>query len=197
MSFHNTTLPKFIAIFAVGGPRFSTSIANTISGRELRNPDFEYSLQRYRLKNCILSSNEFYVFNSFFRARKGQNFAFRMLDYADSIITNQIIARGDDQKTIFPLFKTYHDPIAPYKRRITKPILDSVKIYINDNIITDALIDDNGFITLTHPLALNSVLKVDLIFEVAVRFSNDSFDYTIKDDGSIILSDIDLIEVID
>lgn len=52
MNFHDINFPKFMEIFAVGKPVFSTSLASTISGIELRNSDREYALQKYIFKNC-------------------------------------------------------------------------------------------------------------------------------------------------
>ncbi|MGL4227001.1 MAG: DUF2460 domain-containing protein, partial [Rickettsia sp.] len=42
----------------------------------------------------------------------------------------------------------------------------------------------------------DATLTADFTFDVAVRFSIDSFEYLYCSDGSIALSDIELIEVI-
>ena len=88
------------------------------------------------------------------------------------------------------------DPILPYKRVITKPVNNSVTLYIN-NVRTTGVIDYNdGAITLPNPLNHDEFLTADFVFDVAVRFSVDSFEYSFCKDGSIELSDIELMEVI-
>ena len=83
MSFHNVNLPKYIEIFAVGSSEFSTSLAVSMSGREIRNSDTQTPRRRYVLKDCRLSLSQFESFNSFFKARAGMRFAFRLRDHFD------------------------------------------------------------------------------------------------------------------
>jgi len=189
-------MPEFIESFAVGNPAFSTSYAITKSGREARHLDRINVCQKYLIKNARLSSSEFEQFNSFFKARRGSNFAFRFRDYADYKVTNGIIARGDGNLNKFRLKKIYSDAIAPYERVITKPVNNSVILYIN-NARTMGIVDYNdGIVTLPNSLGEGVNLTADFIFDVAVRFSLDSFEYSYCNDGSITLSDIELIEVI-
>nr|WP_269208703.1 DUF2460 domain-containing protein [Rickettsia australis] len=106
--------------------------AITKSGREARHLDCNYGCQKYLIKNAKLSSTEFEQFNSFFKARQGSNFAFRLRDYGDYKVTNGMIARGDGNLNKFQLRKIYSDAIAPYERVITKPVNNSVVPYINN-----------------------------------------------------------------
>jgi len=189
-------MPEFIESFAVGKPEFATSHVTTKSGREVRHLNRNNVRQKYLIKNAKLSSAEFEQFNSFFKARRGSNFAFRFRDYADYKGSSEIIAKGDDILNKFQLRKIYADPISPYERAITKPANNSVTLYIN-NVRTIGVIDYNdGTITLPNPLAQDVVLTADFTFDVAVRFSADSFEYFYCSDGSIKLSDIELMEVI-
>ncbi len=123
MNFHDIRMPKFIETFAVGRPEFATSCAMTLSGREVRNLDREYAKQKYLIKNCRLSSLEFEQFSSFFRARRGGNFAFRFRDNVDYQVSRQIIGKGDGELTQFQLVKLYEDPIWSYARTISKPLV--------------------------------------------------------------------------
>lgn len=50
----------------------------------------------------------------------GKRFSFRLRDYADYTISNQIIAVGDGKTSSFQMFKMYHDDINSYRRKITK-----------------------------------------------------------------------------
>ncbi|WP_417904755.1 TIGR02217 family protein [Candidatus Tisiphia endosymbiont of Micropterix aruncella] len=196
MNFHDIRMPKFIETFAVGRPEFATSCAMTLSGREVRNLDREYAKQKYLIKNCRLSSLEFEQFSSFFRARRGGNFAFRFRDNVDYQVSRQIIGKGDGELTQFQLVKLYEDPILPYARTISKPVFGSGEFYVND-INTAIQVDYNtGVVTLPKPLDKDQILTGNFIFDVAVRFASDSFEYFYSSDGSIELSPIELLEVI-
>ncbi|MDR0774670.1 MAG: TIGR02217 family protein [Rickettsia sp.] len=190
MNFHDIRMPKFIETFAVGRPEFATSCAMTLSGREVRNLDREYAKQKYLIKNCRLSSLEFEQFSSFFRARRGGNFAFRFRDNVDYQVSRQIIGKGDGELTQFQLVKLYEDPILPYARTISKPVFDSGEFYVND-INTEVQVDYNtGVVTLPKPLDKDQILTGNFIFDVAVRFASDSFEYFYSSDGSIELLEV-------
>ncbi|WP_425363370.1 phage distal tail protein, Rcc01695 family [Candidatus Tisiphia endosymbiont of Hybos culiciformis] len=196
MNFHDIRMPEFIETFAVGKPEFATSCAMTLSGREVRNLDREYAKQKYLIKNCRLSSREFEQFSSFFRARRGGSFSFRFRDNVDYQVSGQFIAKGDGNLTQCQLVKLYEDPILPYARTINKPVAGSEKFYVNDINIAVQLDYNTGLVTLPSPLDKGQILTGNFIFDVAVRFINDSFEYFHSADGSIELSQIELLEVI-
>lgn len=195
MNFHDISLPKFMQVFATGQPSFLTSVVTTASGQELRKLDRNDAIQKYIIKNCFLSNKEFEEFNSFFRARRGQTFAFKFFDYADHSVVGQTITTSDSLKQEFQLFKLYKDSVLPYFRKITKPIRDSVTIYVNNNKVAFEIDYDKGIITLKTPLSIEDVVSADFMFEVVVRFCSDSFEYNYCSNGAIELSNIELIEV--
>ncbi|BDU60657.1 hypothetical protein FLA4_10670 [Candidatus Rickettsia kotlanii] len=61
---------------------------------------------------------EFEQFNSFFKARRGSNFALKFRNYADYRGINEVIAKRNGNLNKFQLRKIYSDPIAPYERVI-------------------------------------------------------------------------------
>ncbi len=196
MTFHNIKLPKFIEVFAVGYPEFVTNCLATNSGREIRQAEQTSARQRYILKNCRLSNDQFEQFNSFFRARGGRRYAFRLYDYADHSAAKQIIAIGDGAQKIFPLYKIYEDAIAPYYRRITQPIIGSVKLYVEDQLAAIEVNHESGTVIFPEALAEGQRLAAEFEFDVAVRFGSDRLEYSYNSlDGSIELAPLELLEV--
>lgn len=195
INYHNINLPPFIAIYAVGEPSFSTEIASTVSGREIRISNHLSSFQKYKISQCKLSLSQFEEFNSFFRARLGRQYSFRMRDYADCHLHNQTIAEMGHNEAI-EVFKVYVDTIKNYNRRITKLVHNSVELKVNDLDLAEAEIDyDKGLIKLNAPLSAEEKLIISAAFDVEVRFSSDSFAYSYQSDGSIMIDNLELIEV--
>ena len=198
MNFHNVNLPKYIEIFAVGVSEFNTSCATSMSGREARSSDSQIARRRYLLKGCRLSQSQFDAFNSFFIARAGKRFSFRLKDYFDFTVDKQIIAIGDDIETKFQLKKLYHDDFAPYLRNITKPKINTLKLWLNnEEIIPQDIGSDTGIVQLSKAVPTATSLAASFEFDVPVRFANDSFEYSFNQDGTISLDKAELIEVLE
>lgn len=190
-NFHDVMLPDFIAVHAVGGPAFSTTCVTTISGRESRASAREIGLQQYVIYDCKLSVAEFEIFNSFFRARRGQQYSFYMRDHADYSIDNQRMTECDENKIVFEIYKEYPDPFSPYCRRITKLDQNS----ISTNILTE--VDcKSGIIILPRPLLPSQELILSAKFYVPVRFMSDVLKYHVHIDGSVIIDEMTLLEVV-
>ncbi len=195
MSFHDISLPKFMEVFAVCRPEFKVSIAQTINGRELRSLDQEYAKQYYALQSCRLSQIEFAEFNNFFHSRRGSAYSFRFRDLADYKVAKQLIDIGDGTKTTFQLFKIYDDALMPYIRTINKPAKNKVKIFVGEEQVAAQIDYNTGIITLVRPLLEYTNLIAEFEFDVEVRFIDDSFSYNHCADGSIELSNVNLIEI--
>ena len=195
-NFHNINLPSFIALHAKGSPSFTTAVAMTASGREARVADRSHAVQKYTILNCRLSSTQFEEFNGFFRARKGQQYSFRMRDYADCTIHDQIIGDGGIALSA-EVFKTYPDALSPYKRRITKLVPGSVRLRVNELDTRAANIDhEQGVISLEQPLQDAQRLIINAKFDVEVRFASDDFKYSTHTDGSTIIDDLEIIGIL-
>lgn len=190
-NFHNVTLPDFIAVHAKGGPSFDTSCALSASGREVRMQARSNAMQHYIISDCRLSIDEFREFNSFFRARCGRQYGFRMRDHLDCVIENQIIRPEDIKDVSIEIYKLYGDDVMPYKRRITK--LCPASSFINIKGTIDC---DNGVINLAQPIAHSAKIILNAVFDVAVRFMSDSFKYHLHIDGSVVIDNLELVEII-
>ncbi len=185
--FHDVNLPDFLALYAKGGPIFSTNIIQTQSGREVRIPNKYQAIHQYVITDCYLNQKQFEEFNSFFRARFGMTYGFRLKDYSDYMCNSQKIEVDNNNK--FQLIKTYSDEISPYTRIITKPI--DVKIDMQNDIDYTT-----GIGILKNPLKNGEKLIATFTFDVPVRFNNEQFKYSFQPDGTIMIYDLLLIEVI-
>lgn len=196
MSFHDIKLPEFIGIFAHGILEYNTYSAKSLSGREIRSSANEQHLMKYLIKDCYLSEYEFSIFNSFFKARMGKLCSFRFKDLADYKAQNQMMGTGDGVRQKFLLIKKYDDPFMSFDRVIRRPVSSTVKLYINNQEISEGYNIQNGVIHFSKPLATGANLIANFEFDVEVRFNNDKFAYTYRSDGSTEISNIELIEVV-
>ena len=195
--FHNVNLPNYIEIFAVATIEFSTICASTKSGREVRNASSFVPRRSYLLKDCRLSRAQFEIFNSFFYARCGRRYAFRLKDHCDYKVKKQQIGKGDGAIKKFQLVKIYQDSRAPYVREITKPLDKSISIFTGEDVIVPKEINlKTGVITLSDALSEGAELFANFEFDVPVRFDKDSFQYSFNEDGTISLDDVRLVEVL-
>ena len=72
-----------------------------------------------------------------------------------------------------------------------------MKLYIDDKLIQANIEYNTGVIGLAVPLNKYELLTADFQFDVPVRFLEDFFDYSYRTDGSIALTNIELIEVVE
>ena len=197
MSFHNVLFPSCLEMFLNGKSLFASSRVISLSGREVRSLDCEYSKGQYLLKDCFLSEDEFKIFNNFFKARRGSRFSFLLKDFADYSVSKQSIGVGDGSRREFQLYKAYHDEKYPYIRKITRVRENSLKIFLEGREISDWQLKDKGIIALRHPPEEGLELLASFEFYIVVRFSEDSFDYKLRADGTIEILNVSLVEVIE
>jgi len=192
MQYHDVLLPDFLTVHLKGGPVFFTSTASTISGREIRTYERQNSIQKYSLVGCKLSHDEFQRFNSFFRARIGCAYAFRIKDHADFKINNQVIAVGDGVTREFELYKSYEDDACSYRRRISA-IRDGT---LDSNFEIEHIDRINGILNTRDVMPDGVQLIISAEFDVWVRFASDEFRYSSASDGSLLIEELGLVEVI-
>jgi uncharacterized protein (TIGR02217 family) len=197
MTFHNIRPPRFIELFANGCPEFATSCATMASGREVRMPTRDLARQKYLIENCKLSHKQFGEFNAFFRARAGQAHSFLFRDLADFKYTGFVPFSSIVDRNQFGLLKIYNDMASPHIRHITKPVPNSIKISIAEQKIAPKSIDYyTGIVTLPQIINRDDDLLIEFMFNVEVRFAQDSFKYSHHPNGTIELDTIELVEVL-
>jgi uncharacterized protein (TIGR02217 family) len=192
-NFHDILLPSFINNCLVGGPSFQTRIVTAVSGREQRLAVASQAMYQYHIADCQLSRAELEQFSAFFHNCQGAAFGFLLKDWGDYNVSGQTLEL-DDQQQQFWLYKNYVYGQRVYKRRILKPIVESVKISLDDYLV-DFDTSEDGVVLLSKPLARGQVLQISFEFNVPVRFCNDSFSYSLISDGSIKLAPMELKEL--
>lgn len=196
MSFHEVRFPEDISFGSSGGPEFSTNIVAVQSGHEQRNINWSQARARYNVTHAIKSQSQLDVLIQFFRARQGRAFAFRFKDWADYSAEGQAIAVADGIKTEFQLVKNYVSGATSLGREITKPVIGTVKIYVNGQEIKDVTVDyTNGKISFDTPPETEDIITADFEFDVPVRFDSDIISSRFDDYGVSSVSGIPLIEV--
>ena len=195
-NFHDSVLPNYISYYAKGGPSFTTELVTTLGGRETRLAMRDVPLNYYSIKDYRITIKQFTELNNFFYARFGMAYAFKFYDYTDNKVVGQHIAKGDNHSRSFNLIKSYGDENSNVIRRIFKPIADTVKIYIDSNAIEHFILTENGVIELEAPLPQNSMLTANFCFYMVVRFANDKLHYSMQCENSVIIEDLNFIEVI-
>jgi uncharacterized protein (TIGR02217 family) len=194
--FLNITLPNFIAIDVLSSPIFHTKIIHTQNGREYRYPLQDSLKFKYKILNSKITYEQFDEFNKFFTLCQGKRKIFKMKDFRDNEIKDQILAIGPSNERTFRIYKNYGYDQFSYRRKIVKITQNSLIVKINDETINPNIDYENGIINLNEPLIENQELKISLKYEVLVRFDSDSLDYKYEPDGTISITNLDIVEVI-
>ena len=196
MSFLEIRFPESISFESSTILEFNTSIITSKNGNEQRNVNWQYNKMKYNIINGIKTTTELDEIIKLFRNAKGQAYGFRFKDWSDYKATKEQIAIGDNINTKFQLIKTYIISNNIYTRIITKPVISTVKLYIDDVEINDFNIDfTTGEIVLSSPPQENSIIYADFEFDVPVRFNSDILEITMQSIKTGFVKDIMLIEV--
>jgi uncharacterized protein (TIGR02217 family) len=197
MSFHEVRFPEEIAYGSSGGPEFSTSVTELANGQERRNINWSNARSRYKILNQFKSKTQIELLNNFFRNRNGKAYGFRFKDHTDFSATNQILSVADDSGSVFQLSKTYTNGAYNYVREIKKPVLASVRIYL------DGVLQSTGFTvnyengTVVFDIAPSGgvIVTADFEFDVPVRFNSDFFEIESQEKDVFSVSKLELIEI--
>lgn len=197
MAFHNIRFPLDVALGARGGPERATDIVTLQSGREERNQRWAQSRRRYNAGYGIKSRADMAAVLDFFEERRGRFHSFLWRDGLDhSSNGQQPLGTGDGATTAFQLIKRYGASFDPYDRPITKPLADTVEVFV-DGVATDAFDVDplTGIVAFHVAPAAGAVLTASFEFDVPVRFDVDRLDIELTGFDAADAPAIPLIEV--
>lgn len=187
MSFiESPRFPDVIAFTAVGGPGFSTNIITLASGYETRNINWTSSRYGYDLAIPVRSQAEVDAINAFFRNTKGKARGFRFKDYSDfEALDGSVITLTS---TTFQLQKVYTSGTETNGRIITKPVADTIQIYVGTALVESGfspgytLDEETGIITFEDEPGGTVTWTGE--FDVPVRFDTDLLQWRVVDRGS-------------
>ncbi|WP_425083006.1 phage distal tail protein, Rcc01695 family [Ruegeria profundi] len=186
MNFHEVRFPASLSFGSVGGPERRTDIVALANGFEERNTPWAHSRRRYDAGLGMRSLDDIETMISFFEARQGQMYGFRWKDWsdyksgsatADVDHGDQVIARGDGECTEFQLVKTYSSGGVSYVRPITKPVLGTVRLGLDQDAMREGVDYEvdlaRGVVSFVAPPPEQVEITAGFEFDVPVRFDTD------------------------
>lgn len=202
--FHDVRLPEHVESGATGGPAFSTNIIELSSGYEKRNIEWEKEKGQWDVSYGIMTKEDFQEVLTFFRGRYGRAYSFRFKDWADYEIAQQEIGTTDGTTDEFQIYKRYEYGDYHYDRNISKPVEDSLTVYVDDVEISEGTGSSTysidlltGVITLGADLAAQSGTSVEVVceFDVPVRFDSDIMEVSLEVFNAGSVPEISIVEV--
>lgn len=192
--------PRKLALMAVGGPGYFTTVNAGFSGYEQRNQNWKQARAQYSLSFEHKTLAEWSAFEAMFHAARGMGNGFRLFDPGDFSGVGQFQATGDGETTTFQMQKTYSFPIGAYS--VVKPVqklitsrvqsyqgaylTDTVKIYLNGSVqaanpgyvaggsAAYVLDETTGVFVFATPPASGVVITADYQYHIPVRFDLSS-----------------------
>ncbi|MBB3862388.1 uncharacterized protein (TIGR02217 family) [Novosphingobium hassiacum] len=184
-SFDNVVFPLALGRDASVTPEFSTNVTITASGFERRNSLWSDARLRFDVGPGVRSDAELGELIAFFRARRGQARGFRLRDPSDfssngmtgvPTPTDQVIGTGDGATAHFGLVKNYGEGDDAQRRRITRPLAESLRVSVNGVETGSFTLEPLGVIALAAAPAVGAVVRAGFVFDVPVRFAEDRLD---------------------
>lgn len=188
MSFDDVRLPTTVEKGASGGPAFRTTILTLSSGREQRNQHWSQSRGRWDIGYGIQGRADLAVVLAFFYARRGRARGFRFRDWSDYRRDEKVrFATGNGSARVFELSVPYTSGGETYTRPITRPVVDTVELYVGGRSVTGSVDGATGQVTLGSAPASGAALEWTGEWDVPVRFDSDSLEIAMEifDAGTI------------
>ncbi|WDM84989.1 DUF2460 domain-containing protein [Ehrlichia sp. JZT12] len=197
MTFNEIRFPEDISYGSTGGPEFLTNIIETNNGTEYRKVNLSYPRNKYNIIYSAKSEEQLSKLISFFYIHKGRAIGFRFKDWSDYKAKKQKIGTGNSQQRNFQIIKTYKIGQQSYVRIITKPVINTVKIYYNNTVQTHGFTvnPSNGQLEFNIPPDNGIEIYADYEFDIPVRFDSDYLPYSIDNYKQYNCNNIALVEI--
>ena len=163
-------------------PTFSTRVADHVSGREVRDPLYAFTLYEYELTVGGLASsgqwpglgtNSLQTLMGFFLQMQGQFGTFLYNDPTDNAVTAQAIGTGDGSTTNFTLLRS----IGSYAEPVSY-VTGTPRIYLNGTLQTSGytVSAPNTLAFATAP-GSGVAISADITYAFQCRFLDDQMDF--------------------
>jgi uncharacterized protein (TIGR02217 family) len=164
-------LPVDIERGAMGGPEFRTTVVTMVGGRERRNQEWEVPLMSFNIGYGIRRRAEMEEVYAFFIARGGKARGFRFKNWLDFSATLTPVGEITGEPTKRQLIRVYEDVVNPQLRIVVYPIQSTLKVYVNQVLTTDYLLQANGVIE--FPADPGPDVLASFEYDIPVRFDTD------------------------
>lgn len=208
MNFHEIRFPASLSFGSVGGPERRTDVVTLANGFEERNTPWAHSRRRYDAGLGMRSLDDVEALIAFFEARQGQMYGFRWKDWSDFKsaratrdldFADQELALGDGETRAFQLKKTYRSGDFAYVRPISKPVLGTVRVGVEQDEMREGVdyeVDvTTGIVTFSHPPDPAMQITAGFEFDVPVRFDTDSIQTSVASFKAGDVPNVPIVEV--
>lgn len=194
MFINSPRFPEDISYGSSGGPKYNTTVKESLSGRANKNINWRYPLHEYNVGYGLRHKEDLEVVLSFFHVAEGRAHSFRYKDFSDyrslgvnSIVasTDSVLGVGDGINRTFQLIKNYTVGTIAKTRKITAPVTSTILIALNSIETTAFIVDDtSGMITFTTPPILGVAISAGFEFDVPCSFVSDFMPTSLDDFNS-------------
>ena len=173
---------------ATYGPRFNTAVTRQADGREQRRALWSQPLVIAQLGQRSVTQTQLNYLIAFHASVQGAYSGFRLRDWSDFYAVNQVIGTGNGTSQTWQLVKRYSAGGFTVTRPITKPVADSVVVYLDGVEQASGWSVDGA--TGVFTTALSGVISASFEFDVPVRFEQDRIEFTFKAAGAVNLFEL-------
>jgi uncharacterized protein (TIGR02217 family) len=149
------------------------------------------------MKDIKCNQRQIEEIKTFHQLHKGRAYSFRFPDQFDYLGRDELLGIGDGENTEFQLLKGYHYSGRTEYREIKQPIPSSVKLKISGwEAGPEFACHSDGIVKLNQPPAVDSRITADFEFDILARFDMDELQISPGEDGSLVLDELLVKEVI-
>jgi uncharacterized protein (TIGR02217 family) len=172
--FESPVFPSSIALGAVGGPEFSTTVVATTGGKEQRTSRWQYPKQKWDAGPGVRTAAQYMELRAFFLNARGRAHGWRFKDSSDYTVSLSEGTVTELTSTTFQLFKRYTSGAQTMDRKIAKPVAGTVEVRVSNVVTAHTLDATTGIVTIgTAPDPGDVTWSGE--FDVPMRFDFDHF----------------------
>lgn len=183
VAFIDIRFPEEISFGSTGGPKFKTHVNDTESGDEYRQELWSQPLYEFDASLRVKNEEEYEEILNLFMVAGGKANTFRYKDWADYRANRAVIGMGNGVIANFQLVKGYTAGGLTRVRKITKPVVGTVRVWVGDTeVLSGWTVNHNtGLVTFAVPPV--GEVSATFEFDVHVRFDIDSLPSEIESWG--------------